>query len=132
MLDAGCRAQPPTRPLATCDRQKKQGYNSSVNDEDRYLPVIEDGLDDGAPACSPTVYVSNEEASLFASMRRLRERSTDLMREMGGANPEDRAGLEAELERLREEWRALAKRRERAFINKMIALGHLPPDHPIK
>ena len=101
-------------------------------DEDRYLPVIEDGLDDGAPACSPTVYVSNEEASLFASMRRLRERSTDLKREMEGANPEDRTGLEAELEGLREEWRALAKRRERAFINKMIALGHLPPDHPIK
>ena len=101
-------------------------------DDDRHLPVIEDGLDEEAPACSPTNYVSNEEASLFASMRRLRERSTDLKREMGGANPENRAGLEAELEELREEWRSLAERRERAYINKMIALGHLPPDHPIK
>ena len=69
-------------------------------DEDRHLPVIEYALDDEAPACSPTNYVSNEEASLLASMRRLRERAKELRREMGGAEPEDRARLEAELEEL--------------------------------
>jgi hypothetical protein len=103
-----------------------------VDSDDRHLPVIEDGLDDEAPACSPTNYVSNEEASLLASMRRLHERSKELRREMGGADLEDRARLEAELEELREEWRTLADRRERAYVNKMITLGHLPPTHPTK
>ena len=121
MLDAGCWML-----------DARWGYNSSVIDEDRYLPVIEDGLDDEAPACSPTNYVSNEEASLLSSMRRLHDQSKELRREMGGADPEDRARLEAEVEELREEWRTLAKRRERAYVNKMVALGHLPPTHPTK
>jgi len=99
-----------------------------MSSEDRHLPVIEDGLDAEAPACSPTNYVSNEEAALLASMRRLHERSKELRREMGGADPEDRARLETALEELREEWRTLAKRRERAYVNKMVALGHLPPN----
>ena len=43
--------------------------------EDRRLPVIDDCSDEEAPVCSPTNYVSNEEAALFASMRRLREQS---------------------------------------------------------
>jgi hypothetical protein len=103
-----------------------------VVDEDRHLPVIEYGLDDEAPACSPTNFVSNEEASLLASMRRLRERAKELRREMGGAEPEDSARREAELEELREEWRTLAGRREQAYVNKMITLGHLPPTHPTK
>jgi hypothetical protein len=105
-----------------------RGYNSRVVDENRHLPVIEDGLDDEAPVCSPTNYVSNEEASLLASMRRLREKSMVVRRDLKDADPEDRARLEAELEELREEWRTLAKRRERAYVNKMIALGHLPPE----
>ena len=103
-----------------------------VDSDDRHLPVIEDGLDDEAPACSPTNYVSNEEASLLASMRRLHERSKELRRGMGGADLADRARFEAELEELREEWRTLAGRRERAYVNKMITLGHLPPTHPTK
>ena len=101
-------------------------------DENRHLPVIEDGLEDEAPVCSPTNYVSNEEASLLASMRRLREKSMVVRRDLKDADPEDRTRLEAELEELREEWRTLAERRERAYVNKMIALGHLPPDHPNK
>ena len=101
-------------------------------DEDRYLPVIEGGLDDEAPACSPTNYVSNEEASLLASMRRLREESMVLRRDLKDADPEGRTHLEVELEEMREEWRTLAERRERAYVNKMITLGHLPPDHPNK
>ena len=103
-----------------------------MNADDRHLPVIEDGLEDEAPACSPTNYVSNEEAALLASMRRLREKSMVVRRDLKDANPEDRARLEAELEELREEWRTLAGRRERAYVNKMITLGHLPPDHPNK
>jgi len=103
-----------------------------MSSDDRHLPVIEDGLDEEAPVCSPTNYVSNEEAALVAAMRGLREESVVLRRDLKGADPGDRAGLEAELARLREEWRALAKRRERAYVNKMIMLGHLPPDHPIK
>ena len=101
-------------------------------DEDRHLPVIEDGLDDEAPICSPTNYVSNEEAALLASMRRLREESVVVRRDLKDADPEDRTRLEAELERFREEWRTLAERRERAYVNKMIALGHLPATHPTK
>jgi hypothetical protein len=74
--------------------------------------------------------VSNEEAALFAAMRGLREQSVVLRRDLKDAGPQDRAGLEAELERLREEWQTLAERRERAYVNKMIMLGHLPPNHP--
>ena len=96
--------------------------------EDRRLPVIDDCSDEEAPVCSPTNYVSNEEAALFASMRRLREESVVLRRDLKDADPEDRAGLKAQLERVREEWRTLAKRRERAYVNKMIMLGHLPPE----
>ena len=65
-------------------------------DENRHLPVIEDGLEDEAPACSPTNYVSNEEAALLASMRRLREKSMVVRRDLKDADPEDRARLEAE------------------------------------
>ena len=103
-------------------------YNSIVDDKDRHLPVIEGALDEEVPVCSPTNYVSNEEAALVASMRRLREESVVLRRDLKDADPADRAGLEGELERLREEWRTLAKRRERAYVNKMVALGHLPPN----
>jgi hypothetical protein len=99
-----------------------------MSSDDRHLPVIEDGLDDEAPACSPTNYVSNEEASLLASMRRLREKSKVVRRDLKDADRKDRTRLEAELEELREEWRTLAKRRERAYVNKMVALGHLPPN----
>jgi DNA repair exonuclease SbcCD ATPase subunit len=101
-----------------------------VVDEDRQLPVIEDRSDEEAPVCSPTNYVSNEEAALFAAMRGLREQSVVLRRDLKDAGPKDRASLEAELERLREEWQTLAERRERAYVNKMIMLGHLPPNHP--
>jgi len=97
-----------------------------MSNDDRYLPVLEDGLDDPAPACSPMIYVSNEEAALLAAMRRLRERSLELRGELKEAKTEDRTRLEADLCEMREEWRALAERREEAFRRKMIMLGHLP------
>ena len=40
--------------------------------------------------------------------------------------------METKLEDLRSQWRDLARRREQAFIRKMIALGHLPPNHPLE
>lgn len=92
--------------------------------------MIEDGLDEEAPICSPTNYVSNEEAALLASMRRLRRESVEVRRGLKDAGPEDRTHLEGELEHLRDEWRLLAERRERAYVNKMITLGHLPPTYP--
>ena len=102
-----------------------------MSNEDRFLPVLDDGLDDPAPVCSPKIYVSNEEAALLAGMRRLRDQSLELRRQLKDSKSVDRARLETELRELREQWRALAERREEAFRQKMIMLGHLPPDHPV-
>ena len=98
-------------------------------DEHR-LPVIQDDVDGQVPSCSPSIYVSNEEAALLAGMRELRERSIELKMQINGSDAERRSSLEAEVEELRTRWRELAAQREKAFIRKMIMLGHLPPDHP--
>ena len=102
-----------------------------MSNDDRYLPVLEDGPDDPAPVCSPKIYVSNEEAALLAAMRGLRERSLELRRELKGVKTGDRTRLETEIDELRVQWKALAKRREEAFRQKMIMLGHLPPNQPV-
>jgi hypothetical protein len=102
-----------------------------MSNDDRYLPVLDDSHDEPAPVCSPKIYVSNEEAALLAAMRRLRERSLGLRREIKEMETGERGNLEAELHELRGEWRALAERREEAFRQKMIMLGHLPPDRPV-
>ena len=98
----------------------------------KHLPVIENNLDQDEPSCSPKIYVSNEEAALLAEMRRLREQSTDLKKEMRDAEPDRRSRLEGEIDELRAKWKDLAAQREKAFIRKMIMLGHLPSDHPVK
>jgi hypothetical protein len=96
--------------------------------DDRHLPVINDYQQtEDLPACSPKIYVSNEEAALLASMRRLRDSSLEIRRSLESAAAEDRPRLQAELARMREEWTTLAERREEAWRNKMIALGHIPP-----
>jgi hypothetical protein len=96
--------------------------------DDRRLPVLnDDSPTEDLPSCSPKIYVSNEEAALLAAMRRLRGESLEIRRSLESAEEHERHDLEAELTRMREEWRALAERREEAFRNKMIALGHLPP-----
>ena len=100
-----------------------------VND-DRILPVIQTDLDEGEPSCSPKIYVSNEEAALLTGMRNLRERSAELKKEKKSADPARRSRLETEIEKLRAEWKDLSDQRERAFVRKMIMLGHLPPTHP--
>jgi len=102
-----------------------------MSNDDRFLPVLDDGHDDPTPVCSPKIYVSNEEAALLAAMRRLRDRSLELRREIKETKTTDRAHLEAELHELRGEWRALAERREEAFRQKMIMLGHIPPGHAV-
>jgi hypothetical protein len=96
----------------------------------KHLPVIENEFDQDEASCSPKIYVSNEEAALLAEMRRLREKSAELKAQIPDAGPEQRASLESDIERMRAEWRDLAAQREKAFIRKMIMLGHLPPDHP--
>ena len=97
------------------------------------LPVIQPALEEeAAPSCSPKIYVSNEEAALLDAMRTLRQKSTELKSQMRDAKPTHRAELESEIEALRERWKDLAAEREKAFIRKMIMLGHLPPNHPVE
>ena len=98
-----------------------------MSNDERSLPVLDDSQSDPAPVCSPKIYVSNEEAALLAAMRGLRERSLELRRELKGVKTGDRARLETEIDELRVQWKTLAKRREEAFRQKMIMLGHLPP-----
>ena len=94
------------------------------------LPVVQTDLEEGEPSCSPKIYISNEEAALLAGMRRLRERSLELKKEMLSADPNRRSRLESEICEMRAEWKDLAAQREKAFVRKMIMLGHLPPTHP--
>jgi len=96
------------------------------------LPVIQSEPDEEAPSCSPTIYVSNEEVWLLTEMRKLRERSLELKQQIRTAEGQDRSRLESEIGELRAKWKDLAAQRERAFVRKMIMLGHLPPDHPVE
>ena len=101
-----------------------------MSDEKKLLPVLpnDDGDEQELPACSPKIYVSNEEAAVLRAMRSLRERSLELRQQIESAEAGKGQHLENELEELRDRWRALAKQREEAFRRKMIMLGHLPPD----
>jgi len=95
--------------------------------ENKHLPVVQSDFDEAEPSCSPKIYVSNEEATLLAAMRKLRDRSLELKKEMWDAETERRSRLESEIEEMRAKWKDLASQRERAFVRKMIMLGHLPP-----
>jgi predicted nucleic acid-binding Zn-ribbon protein len=95
---------------------------------DKQLPVIQTDLDEGEPSCSPKIYISNEEAALLAQMRRLREQSMELKRELRSADSEQRSRLESEIKKMRAKWKDLANQREKAFLRKMIMLGHLPAE----
>jgi len=102
------------------------------NDENR-LPVINRPVAESeGPSCSPKIYVSNEEASLLAEMRELREASIEVRRRLESAEGDERSALESRLEELRRQREEAAERRERAFTRKMIMLGHLPPNHPVE
>ena len=97
---------------------------------DKHLPVVQSDLDEGEPSCSPKIYVSNEEAALLEEMRHLREQSVVLKKKMRKVEPQQRSRLESEIDELRAKWKALSAQREKAFIRKMVMLGHLPPTHP--
>ena len=98
------------------------------------LPMIgSHPMDEDTASCAPKIYVSNEEKSILAEMRELRERAVDLRRQLEAAEePERRAEIASELDELRTERAELAKRRELAFKRKMIMLGHLPPDDEVR
>ena len=84
--------------------------------------------DEETPSCSPTAYVSKEESSLLLAMRQVKERASVVRETLDQhQNPEERNGLEAELDELRKEFWELSQRRERAYLRKMVMLGHLPP-----
>jgi len=100
--------------------------------DNKHLPVVQGDLDEDEPSCSPKIYVSNEEAALLAEMRQLREQSVELKKVMRDAEPEQRSQLESEVDEMREKWKSLAARREKAFIRKMIMLGHLPAEADIE
>jgi len=103
-----------------------------MSNDERRLPVINPPAEESdEPSCSPKIYVSNEEATLLAEMRELREASIDVRRRLESAEGDERSALESRLEELRRQREEAAERRERAFIRKMIMLGHLPPDHPV-
>lgn len=88
----------------------------------------EDGIQDETPACSPKIYVSNEEASLLRDLRDLRERAVALRRKMAVAEPSQRSDLERQMDDLRALRHGIVCCREAAFRRKMIMLGHMPPD----
>jgi hypothetical protein len=83
--------------------------------------------DEEEAACSPKIYVSNEEASLLAALRKLRDRAVTIRRRLSSDAECDRDALASELERLRAERDVLERRRELAYTRKMVMLGHLPP-----
>jgi hypothetical protein len=91
------------------------------------LPVIQNDDQSELAACSPKIYVSAEEAALLALMRQLRGRSTELKAKLGQAGETEAKEIQSAIDALREEWNELSARREKAYIRKMITLGHLPP-----
>jgi hypothetical protein len=101
---------------------------------ERSLPVIgTHPIDEETAACSPKIYVSNEEKAILSAMRELRDRALELRNRLTEAESEDqRREVEDELEELRTQRADLAQRREQAFKRKMIMLGHLPPDDEVQ
>ncbi|MDX2437754.1 MAG: hypothetical protein QNL88_11955 [Acidobacteriota bacterium] len=103
-----------------------------MSNDKQQLPVINPPAEESAePSCSPKVYVSNEEASLLAELRELREASLEVRRRLETAKGDELAILTSRLDKLRSQRDEVAGKRDRAFTRKMIMLGHLPPDHPV-
>jgi hypothetical protein len=98
-----------------------------MSDLKKTLPVIQIDDQSELASCSPTIYVSAEEAALLTLMRQLRERSAELKAKLKQAEEAEAEEIQSAIESLRGEWKDLASRREKAYIRKMIMLGHLPP-----
>ncbi len=91
------------------------------------LPTV-DQEEVGAASCTGQTYVSNEEATLLAAMRELREQALEVRENLSQVtDPDQSARLRAQLGDLRARWRDLASQREGAWRRKMIMLGHLAP-----
>ena len=98
-----------------------------MSNGERKLPVLDPaGEDDLGPSCSPTVYVSNEEAAVVRAMHDVKARADMLRRRLldAGADSDHGRHLEAELATLRTQWSELCRRRELAYRRKMVMLGH--------
>jgi len=85
-----------------------------------------DGTTEDGPSCSPTAYVSNEESALLKAMADLGNRAVEIRTRLASAGDDERRRLEAELDEMRRTRQELGRRRERAFVRKMVMLGHLP------
>jgi hypothetical protein len=93
------------------------------------LPMIGTHPIEDEGACSTKNYVSLEEKTVLAAMRKLRERAMELRAELdAAAAADDKQRLEAELSELRKKRAELDVQRDHAFTRKMIMLGHLPPE----
>jgi hypothetical protein len=80
-------------------------------------------------ACSTQNYVSLEEKTVLAAMRKLHEQALEVRTKIKAATSADeKRRLETELANLREQRAELEIRRDHAFTRKMIMLGHLPPE----
>jgi hypothetical protein len=92
----------------------------------RKLPVLDSTATEG---CGVKAYVTLEESSVLTALRALRARAESVRRQLEHEDdPGARTTLAAELERLRDQRRALVVERERAYRRKMVLLGHLPPE----
>jgi hypothetical protein len=105
-----------------------------VEDSDLFeLPVYgqdpDSDQEDSGPSCSPTAFVSNEESAIANAMQGLRESALEIRRKLEkDVASEDRESLERRLSELRDEWSELSVKREKAYVRKMVMLGHLPPE----
>ena len=98
-----------------------------------HLPIFDEQPDDDESSCSSKIYVSNEEMTILAAMRELRDQAVELRKRIKeGVSSDERRRIESELAELRAQRSDLAIRREHAFKRKMIMLGHLPPDEEVR
>jgi len=104
-----------------------------VKDRDELtLPVHDQeasaGDDERPPSCSPAAFVSNEESAIVKAMQKLREQAVAIRKRLAAGAGDDTEELERRLAELRDQWAVLAVGREKAYIRKMVMLGHLPPE----
>lgn len=92
------------------------------------LPVVDPGIAGSTP-CGTKAYVTLEESTILAGIRALRERADRLRAEIDAEqDPAARQVLTTRLDQLRGERSDLVAQRERAYVRKMVMLGHLPPE----
>jgi len=90
--------------------------------------VVDPGVAGSTP-CGTKAYITLEESTLLAAIRSVRERAEAVRAALASEqDPAARRSLTARFEELREERRSLVASRERAYVRKMVMLGHLPPE----